>query len=85
MHVSVKLNGITPHKRASVSKPLSRVSWQFHGRCLATCREVRPSQHGTLFLDEIGDMPMLMQAKLLRVQEEWNGWTAIARFRWMSA
>src|ERR1700730_11797569 len=28
------------------------------------------AQHGTIFLDDIGDMPLTMQAKLLRVLEE---------------
>src|SRR6185312_5977119 len=28
------------------------------------------ANHGTLFLEEIGDMPLVMQAKLLRVLEE---------------
>src|SRR5580693_9895941 len=28
------------------------------------------ADHGTIFLDEIGDMPIAMQAKLLRVLEE---------------
>jgi DNA-binding NtrC family response regulator len=39
----------------------------------ATARQLgkfEQADHGTFFLDEIGDMPMLMQAKLLRVLQE---------------
>ena len=53
---------IRNEKRASVSKPLSRVSCQLYGRSIAPRREIRAANHGTLFLDEIGDMPILMQA-----------------------
>ena len=42
----------------------------FTGAFLARQGRVEAANHGTLFLDEIGDMPLAMQAKLLRVLEE---------------
>jgi len=42
----------------------------FTGAALKHIGKFEQAQRGTLFLDEIGDMPLAMQAKLLRVLEE---------------
>jgi two-component system, NtrC family, nitrogen regulation response regulator NtrX len=42
----------------------------FTGAATRHIGKFEQAQHGTLFLDEIGDMPVMMQAKLLRVLEE---------------
>ncbi|HKW68149.1 MAG TPA: sigma-54 dependent transcriptional regulator [Terriglobales bacterium] len=42
----------------------------FTGAAARHMGKFEQAQHGTLFLDEIGDMPLAMQAKLLRVLEE---------------
>jgi len=42
----------------------------FTGAATKHIGKFEQADHGTLFLDEIGDMPVAMQAKLLRVLEE---------------
>ncbi len=42
----------------------------FTGAATRHIGKFEQADHGTLFLDEIGDMPVVMQAKLLRVLEE---------------
>jgi two-component system nitrogen regulation response regulator NtrX len=42
----------------------------FTGAAARHVGKFEQAEHGTLFLDEIGDMPLAMQAKLLRVLEE---------------
>ena len=42
----------------------------FTGAAARHAGRFEQAHHGTLFLDEIGDMPLAMQAKLLRVLEE---------------
>ena len=42
----------------------------FTGAAARHTGKFEQAEHGTIFLDEIGDMPLAMQAKLLRVLEE---------------
>ena len=59
----------------------------FTGAAQRHAGKFEQAHRGTLFLDEIGDMPLPMQAKLLRVLEKARSSesAATSRFRWMCA
>ena len=42
----------------------------FTGAAKTTAGKIESANHGTLFLDEIGDMPLLLQTKLLRFLQQ---------------
>jgi two-component system NtrC family response regulator len=57
----------------------------FTGANKTTLGKIETAQGGTLFLDEIGDMPLGLQAKMLRfLQERLNESVAGAKFLWIS-
>ena len=59
----------------------------FTGAILRKPGRFELADKGTLFLDEVGDIPLDLQAKLLRVlqEHELKGWAAPALSRWMCA
>src|ERR1017187_5347527 len=66
----IPLNGAAVPAELIESELFGHEKGSFTGAAARHLGKFEQANHGTLFLDEIGDMPLLMQAKLLRVLEE---------------
>jgi DNA-binding NtrC family response regulator len=65
----IKLNCAAVPSELIESELFGHEKGAFTGAVAAKPGKFEQAHHGTLFLDEVGDMPALMQAKLLRVLE----------------
>src|SRR5438067_8268309 len=69
-HLFITLNCAAVPAELIESELFGHEKGSFTGAATRHLGKFEQAQNGTLFLDEIGDMPVMMQAKLLRVLEE---------------